>query len=137
MTPPKDLNLVASWLALEDVHPDAGPLRYYPGSHIIKPFIFSSGQMTAINNEMHEYRTYMQENIKKRGLKEEIFCAKKGDVFIWHSQLFHCRSEIKQKNLTRRSLVTYYFKEGDINRRDTKKVHDYGFYLNRPAQVVN
>ena len=25
--------MTASWVALEDIHPDAGPLIYYPGSH--------------------------------------------------------------------------------------------------------
>ena len=41
MTPPKALNLVATWIALEDVHPDAGPLQYYPRSHKIPPFYFA------------------------------------------------------------------------------------------------
>ena len=29
-------HLAASWIPLEDVHPDAGPLAYYPGSHRIE-----------------------------------------------------------------------------------------------------
>jgi len=25
--------LVGAWVAVEDIHPDSGPLVYYPGSH--------------------------------------------------------------------------------------------------------
>jgi hypothetical protein len=32
-TLPKRGLMTAAWVALEDIHPDAGPLVYYPGSH--------------------------------------------------------------------------------------------------------
>jgi hypothetical protein len=32
--------LTASWTAFEDIHPDCGPLEYYPGSHRL-PYLFS------------------------------------------------------------------------------------------------
>jgi phytanoyl-CoA hydroxylase len=114
MTPWKDLNLAATWIALEDCHPDAGPLRYFPGSHKIPPYLFSQGKMTAIDQEMPKYVAYMNAEIKGRGLSEEVFCAKRGDVFIWHSQLYHGGSTIKNPKLTRRSLVTHYFCAKDL-----------------------
>ena len=33
-------NLIAVWVALEDIHPDSGPLHYYPGSHKL-PYTFN------------------------------------------------------------------------------------------------
>ena len=32
--------LAAAWIAFEDIHPDCGPLVYYPGSHRL-PLVFS------------------------------------------------------------------------------------------------
>src|SRR5277367_6007618 len=32
--------LSAAWIAFEDIHPDSGPLVYYPGSHRL-PYVFS------------------------------------------------------------------------------------------------
>ncbi len=36
-------HLAASWIALEDIHVDSGPLFYYPGSHTNKKFDFGNG----------------------------------------------------------------------------------------------
>ncbi len=114
MTPPKDLNLVATWIALEDCSPDAGPLQYYPGSHKVKPYLFSHGRMTAVSEEMEGYQSYMNAEMTRLGLKPMQFCPKKGDVFIWHSQLYHGGSKINRMELTRKSLVTHYFRHGDM-----------------------
>ena len=43
LTPETPGHLVATWIALEDVHPNAGALEYIPGSHKIRPYIFSGG----------------------------------------------------------------------------------------------
>ena len=45
MPAPIENKMVAAWIALEDVHPDSGPLRYYPGSHKIPPFRFSDRRL--------------------------------------------------------------------------------------------
>jgi len=68
MTPLKDLNLIATWTALEDCRPEAGPLMYYPGSHKIPPFLFSHGRMAAVHEEMGAYRDYMEREVHERGL---------------------------------------------------------------------
>ena len=35
--------------------------------------------------------------------------AKKGDVFIWHANLIHGGSPIKDHSLTRKSMVIHYY----------------------------
>ncbi|HYF49429.1 MAG TPA: phytanoyl-CoA dioxygenase family protein [Planctomycetota bacterium] len=135
MTPPKKLNLIATWIALETCAPEAGPLRYYPGSHMIPPYRFSTGRMTSVNAEMDQYRRYMMDEVQKRGLKEEIFCAKKGDVLIWHSQLFHGGAPIKDPTRTRKSLVTHYFKASDMLCQQGRTLSG-GYYLIRDPQPV-
>lgn len=135
MTPPKDLNLVASWIALEDCDYDAGPLEYYPASHLIPPFLFSSNKMTAISSEMGNYEDYMRNQVMLRGIKPEVFCAKKGDLFIWHSQLLHGGSKIRNFELTRKSLVTHYFRFEDIDCL-ARKQNENGYWMDRDPQKV-
>lgn len=135
MTPPTDLQLAASWIALEDVSPDAGPLRYFPGSHKIEPYRFSTGRMTAVDAEMEDYADYMSGQVRKLGLAEARFCPKKGDVFLWHSQLFHGGAPIENRDRTRRSLVAHYFRASDFLRRKVR-VGSGGYWMNRAHQTV-
>lgn len=135
MTPPRDFNLVATWIALEDVHPDSGPLRFYAGSHKIPPFLFSHGRMTAVPGEMPGFNAYMQAEIEQRGLEERHFEARKGDVFIWHSQLLHGGTPVENPALTRRSLVTHYFRRDDMPQCDAVAQGE-GYWMRRAPQPV-
>jgi ectoine hydroxylase-related dioxygenase (phytanoyl-CoA dioxygenase family) len=135
MKPLRKLNLVATWIALEDVHEDAGPLQYFPGSHRITPYRFSNGDLRAIPSEMPGYTEYMQRECRRLGLRPETFCARRGDCFIWHSQLFHGGSQIRDLSRTRRSLVTHYYRSED--KLLGKVRHNaYGHYWKRPHQAA-
>lgn len=135
MTPPKGLNLATAWIALEDCHPDAGPLEYYPGSHLIPPFLFSNGAMSSIPSEMDQYENYMKKEIAKRNLKAEQYLPKEGDCLIWHSQLFHAGGKINDPKLTRKSLVTHYFRNGDYECHSSKHSRNT-YWMNRSPQDV-
>jgi phytanoyl-CoA hydroxylase len=136
MTPPKDLNLAASWIALEDCQADAGPLRYYPGSHRIPPYRFSTGRITAVDAEMKAYHAYMEGEVRARGLVEQRFCARSGDVFLWHAQLYHGGAPITNPRRSRRSLVTHYFRADDVPADKVEQVPG-GFWLKRAHQPVH
>jgi len=137
MTPPRDLNLVASWIPLEDCVAEAGPLRFFPGSHKIPPFRFSSGKITAIESEMPRYQQYMQEHVDRLGLKEKRFCASAGDVFLWHSQLYHGGAPIENARRTRRSIVTHYFLAEDMPKSQRVRQVPGGYWLRRSHQPTN
>ena len=137
MTPLTDEHLTATWIALEDCHPDAGPLVYVPESHKIPIYHFSTGSAHQVNEEFPRWQEYMQESVRKYGLKEEIFLPKKGDVFIWHAQLLHGGSSINNPNLTRKSIVSHYFAESDCKQLGSKLVpHGGGYWMDRPPQEV-
>jgi phytanoyl-CoA hydroxylase len=136
MTAPVGLYLAASWIALEDGSPDSGPLRYYAGSHKIPPFLFTTGAITAVDAEMPRYYEYMRRELERRGIKAETFVPKTGDVFIWHSQLYHGGEPIKNSSLTRRSLVTHYWRAQDVPRRHGT-VGPHRYYFRRPPQRVD
>jgi phytanoyl-CoA hydroxylase len=136
MPAPVGLYLAASWIALEDGSPDSGPLRYYAGSHKIPPFLFSTGAINAVDAEMPRYYDYMQRELGRREIKPATFVPKVGDVFIWHSQLYHGGEPIKNPSLTRRSLVTHYWRAQDVPwRHGTVAPHRY--YFRRPPQRVD
>jgi phytanoyl-CoA hydroxylase len=102
--------LIVTSICLEDVHPDAGPLTYYPGSHRIPPYRFSHGELHAVPEEMDEATEYARRHVRERGLEEERFLGRAGDVFVWHEQLYHGGSPIADQARTRRSLVTHYWR---------------------------
>lgn len=136
MPSPTPNKMIASWIALEDTNTQNGPLQYYPGSHKIPPYLFSSGTTHVIPAEMPQFEKYINSELEKRDLKPEVLIANKGDLLIWHSQLFHGGSPILEKNRTRKSLVTHYFTNEDFPDLNPPKVCQDGGYMNRKAQPV-
>jgi phytanoyl-CoA hydroxylase len=137
MTPRTPGSLAATWMALEDVHPEAGPLTYFPGSHLIPLYQFSDGSRHAIRSEMAAWLDYITNQLRERGIEEKVFLAKKGDVFIWHSDLVHAGSPIKDLQRTRTSLVCHYFGEKDVRALGGELVpHHDGHWMRRLTQPV-
>ena len=111
--------LIATWAALEDCTEENGPLFYYPGSHRL-PFVmtddYDSGN-TALTIGEHNNRHYedkIEQIIREKALKKQLFVARRGDVLIWHANLLHGGSPITKPGATRRSMVCHYFAEGVI-----------------------
>ncbi len=106
-------HLMAAWVALEDIGPDQGPLKYYPGSHKL-PYVLNDGfnhggsrwllGKTAYLN----YENHIEDLVHREQLKEEVLYAKKGDVFLWHGNLLHGALKMRQPELTRKSMVVHY-----------------------------
>ena len=136
MTPKTPHNLIAIWVALEDCHLDAGPLRYYPGSHKIKQHVFSDGSTHFIPSEMGEWHEYMQAEVARLNLEPTIFAAKKGDVFIWSCYLLHGGSPINDLSRTRKSLVFHYYGKGDCAGGPELIPKDGGLWMYRAHQPV-
>lgn len=113
--------LTAAWIALEDIHPDSGPLVYYSGSHRL-PYLFSH-ELGIPAEDFHQrgYKSYMeryepaiQRMIRDRQLEPSHFIAQKGDVLIWHANLLHGGSARRDLHLSRRALVCHYFVKGAL-----------------------
>lgn len=137
MTPLREDNLAASWIALEDAHLEAGPLQYYPGSHKIPLYRFSNGQIHFIPDEMAQWRDYMKSNVSALGLTSQTLQAKQGDVFIWHSKLLHGGAPIKNQAMTRKSLVSHYWTFKDSQQLQcTVEPFGKGYWFKRNPQPV-
>src|SRR4029077_402352 len=62
--PPRTPNkMVATWIALEDIHPDSGPLGYVPKSHHIPAYRFSHGEIWAKHEEMPAFDAYYDKEL--------------------------------------------------------------------------
>jgi len=106
--------LIAAWIALEDIHPDSGPLFYYPGSHKL-PYLLNddfanySSRFKLGNKQYSDYEDVTEEIIRQSGLQPEVFLPKKGDVLIWHANLIHGGMPVLNPALTRKSMVIHYY----------------------------
>jgi hypothetical protein len=101
------------WLALEDIHPDAGPLTYYPGSHRW-PILYNEliGRVNGINNDFLAQKPFedaWRALVEATGARSEVFCAKKGQGLIWAANLLHGGSRQNDPARTRWSQVTHYY----------------------------
>lgn len=103
-------HLAASWVALEDAHPDAGPLAYYPGSHRVRKFDWGNGLFLNAESTYREedFEAYLVKECERVGLKQQVFLPKKGDILIWHAALVHRGTPAKSRERTRLSLVSHF-----------------------------
>ncbi|MFN3352196.1 MAG: phytanoyl-CoA dioxygenase family protein [Brevundimonas sp.] len=104
------------WLALEDIHPDVGPLAYYLGSHEW-PIVYNAmiGRRVCSNRAgraQGAYEDVWQALVEALDVKLEVFCAKKGQALIWAANLLHGGSRQINPELTRWSQVTHYYFAG-------------------------
>jgi len=96
------------WIALEDIHPDSGPLQYYPGSHRLP--VFANKDLPG--NDMNAYVQHVEAAVGGAGIARETAKITRGQAFIWAANLFHGGSPIADPARTRLSQVTHYYFKG-------------------------
>jgi O-antigen ligase len=131
MPPPVEGRMVVASIALDDVDADNGPVAYYPGSHLIPPYRFSTGRLNEVPAEMPLCTAYLEREIAARGLQAVEFHCRAGDVFIWHAQLLHGGRPIRDMKKTRSSLVVHYWRAGDFPPEQVRVDPAAGSYLGR------
>ena len=136
MPPVVTNKMLATWIALEPADMKAGPLQYYPASHTIPPYRFEDGRLNATFEELPAFDAYIDRELVERGLQPTVFTAAQGDVFIWHAQLYHGGAPIDDVTLTRRSLVTHYFRAGDMDPNAVVDIGGSRYYMRRPHQAT-
>ena len=78
--------LAATWIALEDIQPDSGPLCYFPGSHIARKFDWGNGiiRMPESTKDDGHFAEHLHDQAQLHGNELQTFCPRKGDVLFWH-----------------------------------------------------
>jgi phytanoyl-CoA hydroxylase len=107
--------MAASWIPLEDVHADAGPLAYYPGAHhpeVTGFFDWGHGDIVSRQEtrvrDGRQFAEYLDKRLNEANIRPEIFLPKKGDVLIWHCNMPHTGTLVRDDRRTRKSYVTHY-----------------------------
>jgi hypothetical protein len=104
------------WVALEDVEADAGPLFYYPGSHVWPSFgnehIGVSLAEDAPDAAVLKFIRLHEALPRMQGVERQPFLARKGQALIWASNLIHGGLPRTNPSRSRWSQVTHYFFEG-------------------------
>jgi len=111
--------MIAAWIALEDVHADAGPLQVWPGSHRWDYVSAAELGITATADEAERGRLFdtryyevVRAAIERRGAQAEPMILHRGDVLFWHQSLIHGAQAILRPGATRNSLIIHYFADG-------------------------
>jgi phytanoyl-CoA hydroxylase len=137
MPPPRGGKLIVTSICLEDVHPDAGPVQYTPGSHLLPQYRNpDGGRHIRSLVDQAEADGMMAQKLASSGLQPQRFLGQAGDVLIWHEDLAHGGTPIRNMSLTRKSLVTHYWSQSCVS-DESRVEHRNGSYLNREHQTVH
>ena len=103
------------WVALEDIHPDAGPLEYAPGSQRL-PYLQAADvglqQQPGVTPDQTIFHDYWQAAVASNGFQRETFTPRLGQALIWSANLIHGGSAVDNLQRSRWSQVTHYFFDG-------------------------
>lgn len=108
------MTMTATWIALEDISEESGPLDYYLGSHLDD---VQTMEMLGCSPGAYGccYEANLQEYISKNGLhwRRRHMLPKKGQVVIWDSNAIHGGGVVKDSTVTRYSQVTHFLFDDD------------------------
>lgn len=106
------------WLAMEDIHADAGPLEYLPGSHkwpiLTNSMIGRRGWRNTEPSAQRPFEDAWRTMIESSGSAKDTFFARKGQALIWAANLLHGGAPQVDPLRTRWSQVTHYYFENCI-----------------------
>lgn len=92
-------NLLAAWIALEDIDGEGGSFHIYPKSHLDE-----SKEWIGLDHD--SFRNW---SIKQgKSYKKKSIMLKKGDLLIWHPMLLHGSSLQKKVGKSRKSITAHY-----------------------------
>jgi hypothetical protein len=130
------------WIALEDISPDSGPLKYLPGSHKL-PILTMQG--AGVNHDPPSAQDYprhylpaLAARLAASNLPERTATPRKGEAVVWAANLAHGGSPIIDASLTRRSLVAHiYFKDCLYYTPMTSSPEQGRYEARLPSNVAN
>ena len=106
--------LLGVWIAMEDINKDSGPLAIVEKSHKFPILTNEKLSLTIPKNEIElkknytVYENYVKKLINKNKCEIKELPIKKGQLIIWDANLLHGALKIKNKTLSRKSMVLHY-----------------------------
>ena len=103
-------NLLAIWVALEDINGDGGSFHVFPKSHLDQSFDW----IGIDHDSLIKWSISKQTKFSKKSIY-----LKKGDLLVWHPFLIHGSSLQKVNGASRKSITAHYcpinFMNGGLN----------------------
>ena len=110
-----ELYLAGVWVALEDIHPDSGPLDLAVKSNkgpIILPEDLGITELPTttadVKSNYTKYEMWVKDYVESESLEVVTPALAKGQALIWAANTLHGAGEIRNPTLTRYSQVTHY-----------------------------
>lgn len=109
-----ELRLAGTWIALEDIDPNAGPLQVVPGSHKFDIFEYANVMerlpqtLSELKNQYKVYEDWILSFITENNIKAITPQLKKGDCIIWDANMLHGSPDCVDNTLSRKSQVTHW-----------------------------
>jgi len=100
------IGILAAWIALEDIDPNAGRFYIYPGSHLLDIQKNTGDINFSYNHE--EYKKHIVEIINKNKLQIRIPQLNAGDILLWSSKTIHGSMSTVDSSKSRNSLTVHY-----------------------------
>jgi hypothetical protein len=100
------------WVPLEDVHDDAGPLVYYPGSHtlpVLQPSDVGHAGGKGVKHEQWIFHDVWGAMIEAGGFERRTITPRLGQALIWSANLIHGGAKVNDRSRSRWSQVTHCF----------------------------
>jgi phytanoyl-CoA hydroxylase len=140
------------WCALEDIHPDSGPVYYVPGSHrsisanLEREVLTENPEFVSLLQSQMEPTTAFDffaatkplwNYVKQRklptavlecGAERTVYPLKKGDVVVFSSDVVHGTARCNDPSLTRKYFVSYWAAASAVwyhSRSYWGPLHDY------------
>jgi ectoine hydroxylase-related dioxygenase (phytanoyl-CoA dioxygenase family) len=97
------------WVALEDIGPDQGPLRLYPGSHKLPEMNYQDFGLEPSQSQYPQYLKGIEGLIKKHSFTERRATISRGQAVIWAANVLHGGAPQNDLSLSRHSQVSHYY----------------------------
>jgi len=110
--------LAGIWIALEDIHPDSGPLTIVPKSHLLPTVTLMDlgvdipRSLVDLEKNNSIYEKYVTAKVEELGLSIKSPILKKGQYLCWVANLLHGAPTINNNSITRKSMVVHYHFSG-------------------------
>jgi hypothetical protein len=97
------------WVALEDIHPDSGPIVVYPGSHHLPVLDPLDLGFEATWDNHDRYEDAIEAVVEAAGLEPLSLSLRKGQAVIWAANLLHGGEAVRDPARTRLSQANHYY----------------------------
>lgn len=136
---------LAVWIALDTVHPEAGPFEWFPQSHRW-PVLSREAVFRELGPEQQadpDWPRQTEELVAplweaeaaRRGVTARRFLAGRGDVLLWHPRLVHRGSPPLDFGRSRKAVIAHYSGDRADMPAERRIAHGRAHYYLPPGPV--